>query len=52
MKQLIQGFFAGIMLLIMIPCVLIGFLFKQIKTGFKAGIELADELNDFITDKQ
>lgn len=50
MKQLIQGFLAGLLLLIMVPTAIIGFLFKQIKLGFIAGSELADEINDFITD--
>jgi len=50
MKQTIQAFLAGLILLIMIPCVTLGFFYKQIKTGFVAWTELADEVNDFITD--
>jgi len=36
MKQTIQAFLAGLILLIMIPCVTLGFFYKQIKTGFVA----------------
>lgn len=49
MKYIIQGFLAGLLLLILVPLVIIGFFFQQIKTGFILGAELADEVNDFIT---